>query len=154
METETRHVCAICGLEQTAAPWFLVASNEWQDRLRIIRCKNDLVAGDDFRFLCCPWHVEQLVVHWLATGSMDYPFARSLPTAARMRQESCESRNPENGARLLGELTVDRESLARLLRENPYAFAPMLEALVTMLQKDGASPSSSGEYTNELHLVS
>lgn len=146
--------CSICGEINTKyARWFLVAENQWENKLKILEWNNQLAAQSGVHLLCSPSHVQELVVHWMATGSVHHPFARGpLGGADRFIQMPCISSVTvvdTGGARTIGELVVHRESVIRVLRENPESFQSMLEALSGALQQfapsihppDGVSPA-------------
>src|SRR5256885_9879912 len=72
-------VCAICGEERLGgSTWFLVAEYRWDDKLKILHWSDYLVAYDGVEAACSTAHVRELVVHWMTTGSLRYPFARAL----------------------------------------------------------------------------
>jgi hypothetical protein len=61
-------LCAICGQDGPASqPRFLIAENNWEGKLTILQW-NEAMAIE---------HVEELVIHWMTTGRLDYPFART-----------------------------------------------------------------------------
>src|SRR5581483_1554477 len=110
----------------------------WQDRFSVMHWNEKLACDSDaFSHLCCVRHVEEIVVHWMTTGSLDYPFASTkLPQSKSTPALHLGAEAEMVTAEIVGELIVDRASLPRLLSENPYALAPMLEALVMALQED------------------
>ena len=70
------NVCTICGGQRTADDrWFLVTENHWEDKLKILRWTDRLATQVGIHRVCSPPHVRELVVHWMTTGSLDYPFA-------------------------------------------------------------------------------
>lgn len=144
--------CAICDEPQTATGrWFVIAENRWTDRLRVSRFEETRARQPGVYCVCCSDHVRELVVHWMATGRLDYPFAQ-VPKASsplgraeaflhRRREESRQiprrSETPEQALStdaLLGELAVHRESLTRVLRENPQALSAVLETLIREIE--------------------
>jgi hypothetical protein len=135
--------CAVCR-EPRAVPegWFQLVENRWTDRLRILRFQDALASQPTAYSACCPAHVRELVVHWMTIGRLDIPFAQ-VPSGTRRiqaeRSEPGESTRPESpfsSSSLLGELAVHRESLTRILRENPEALSPVLETLIQALESD------------------
>jgi hypothetical protein len=131
-------VCTICGQARTASDgWFLLLENRWTDRLKILGWSDGLARQPGVHHTCGPEHVQELVVHWMTTGSLEYPFAR-ISEAAEPPDERVTS-NEENfepdtgGLRILGELAVHRESLIRILEERPESLATVLEALLRAL---------------------
>ena len=69
----------------------------------------------------------------MATGSLNYPFARVPGERARREHPSGSLEADTRKCTVVGELAVHRESLSRLLEENPQALAGMLEALMSGL---------------------
>ena len=136
-------LCAICGEEKSAGDhWFLIAESRWQDKLKILHWDDRLAAQAGVYHACSPAHVQETVVHWMATGGLDYPFAR-LAAPKRRRSDLCRAlllaEQPEvdtSGATQIGELSVHRESMTRVLSENPYSLSTILEALLSALQRD------------------
>ena len=130
--------CRICQCEKAnGEQWFLVIGNYWEDRLRVLPWSERLAKGEGMHAACSPSHVQQLVAHWLATGSLAYPFAQSPASATPAIPLMGRVLRPEalvpDGRQALGELAVDRESLKRLLLENPESLVPVLDALVGAL---------------------
>ena len=76
----------------------------------------------------------------MATGGLDYPFAHvgavTAPSAPLPDKVFNQDFSPHAGSRVLGELAVHRESLRRLLMENPESLVPVLDALVSALYKN------------------
>ena len=140
MTPSTSH-CRICQCERHhGEQWFLLVANHWEDRLRISPWSERLSLGEGMHAACSPSHVQQLVAHWMATGSLDYPFAHVGAVAAPAARRSEKGFNQDfsvlAGSRVLGELAVHRESLRRLLMENPESLVPVLDALVSALYKN------------------
>lgn len=136
--------CAICGEKDHGQPgWFLVAESHWQDRLRILEWNDQLALQPGIRCACSALHVEQLVVHWMTAGSLDHPFA--LPPWEPKedgKPRPFASAAPDvdtNGGRLIGELAVHRESIVRILKDNPESLTAILEALISALRRETRS---------------
>lgn len=140
MKTEPERYCAIC-LEPRIQSngWFLLTENRWTDRLKILAWNDVLAAEPGVHAACGAEHVQQLVTHWMAMGTLDYPFAR-----AHSRNKGATRKNPAvaetggtepdtKGIKVLGELAVHRESLERVLSENPKSLASILMALISAL---------------------
>jgi len=76
MDNPKMQECAICGEGRSAEQvWFLVAESHWEDKLKVLEWQDELARR---RGIYAAWsgeHVEELVVHWMTTGSLDYPFA-------------------------------------------------------------------------------
>ena len=153
------HVCTICGGHRTAEDrWFLVTENTWEDKLKILRWHDDLAAKDGVHRVCSPPHARELVVHWMTTGSLDYPFARtSQPVLWNTRR--LESRLPEiqdleaKGMRI-GELAVHRESVGRALSENPQSLNVILDELLGVLRREAGEVASEVEAEDEILCAS
>lgn len=132
-------LCAICRQERSAdQARFLIAENPWEDKLTIMQWNDRLASRPGIQLACSIEHVEELVIHWMTTGRLDYPFARSALGAASWRQIPTPGRVDIRGARTIGELAVHRESLERLLMENPRSLQVVLDALLDALRQEGA----------------
>ena len=86
----------------------------------------------------------------MATGSLEYPFAQARPKRGRgfstRRGAPVEIAPPETetrGSRVLGELAVHRESLERILAENPEQLAGILKALLSALGEPAPAPAET-----------
>jgi hypothetical protein len=138
--------CRICQAERRDGEnWFLLIDNDWEDRLKILLWCDELEIPHQVYAACSPSHVQKLAAHWMATGSLEYPFGR---TAARLDHRFSafrESRPPNtrygdlSGIEELGELAVDRDSLHRLLLESPDSLVPVLDALISVLPSNSAT---------------
>jgi len=86
MTAAAERCCAICLEPRLGGDgWFLLIENRWTDRLKILGW-NDRLATEPGVFAACgAEHVQQLVIHWMAMGTLDYPFAR----AQRRRKKTC-----------------------------------------------------------------
>jgi hypothetical protein len=85
--------------------------------------------------------VQELVVHWMTTGSLDYPFATVglKPEKPRQRLGSFLPMIEEpdtRGARQIGELSVDRESVRRALKDDPESLQVILDELLNALERE------------------
>jgi hypothetical protein len=155
MQTRT---CSICG--EASAPtgrWFLVAENSWEDKLKILEWSERLAWNGGVHQACSVGHVQQLVVHWMTTGSLDYPFAqlRKVGRAARLRNHGHGISEFEHSARPIGELSVHRESMQRVLSENPHSLKTILDALLSALSREGTQNSPELELeSGDLQAVS
>ena len=134
--------CTICGEERSAGQvWFLVAECHWEDKLQVLEWQDQLAGRPGIYAACGADHVGELVVHWMTTGSLDYPFATVGRKPERRRQrlgaipptiEEPDTR----GARQIGELAVDRESVRRALKEDPEALRVILDELLHALERE------------------
>lgn len=135
------YACAICG-EANPDPtqWFLVTENHWKDQLKILEWNSLLASQYGIHMACCPSHVQELVVHWIATGSVNYPFAHTMPrnVPAQRCNDSAKLQPVINTkcVRTIGELTVHRESMRRVLSESPESLKSILDALCGALQRN------------------
>jgi len=154
MNQEKVVACVMCGeLASARDGWFLLAESQWQDRLKILHWNDRLAAQPGIRCACSANHVEQLVVHWMTAGSLDHPFAR-LPQEKRWPVKSryrLDSEVDTSAARMIGELAVDRESLERVLKENPQALSAILEALLSAMRREAVGDEAALE-SEELEL--
>jgi hypothetical protein len=129
------HVCTFCGREKTRATWFLIAENRWEDKLKILEWNDRVAWMNGVQEACCPAHALELVVHWMRTNSLSYPFER--PEASSRSQKPALRNEPDiSGVPQLGELYVDRESIHRVLDENPYSLTVILDELLFALQPE------------------
>lgn len=145
MHELTGNLCAICGGKRSAEDtWFLVAENCWEDKVTVLRWSVELADCEGVHLACSPEHVAELVVHWMTTGSLDYPFARAALGAATLRK--MRTNWPQKSdlntaqAKQIGELLVHRESIERVLNESPESLKPVLDALVAALRQEMAPP--------------
>src|SRR5579863_7470282 len=142
MEGPRMQECTICGEEKSAQQvWFLVAESHWEDKLKVLQWQDELARRRGIYAACSAGHVEELVVHWMTTGSLDYPFATvgHKPEKRRQRLGSIlpSMEEPDTrGARQIGELAVDRESVRRALREDPDSLRVILDELVHALERE------------------
>ena len=122
--------------------WFLLTENRWTDRLKVLGWSDRLVSQAGVYPACGAAHVQQLVVPWMAMGSLSHPFARvrsgcSGNPRKLLPEMPAEAQEPDTrGVKVVGELAVHRESLSRILIENPESLASILGALI------GAIPGS------------
>jgi hypothetical protein len=137
--------CRICQCEKAdEEQWFLLIANDWEDRLKVLSWSDGLSRGQGMHAACSPCHVQQLVAHWMATGSLDYPFARTVGRSMSAFPSSEELSEFDTSFHLgkshaLGELAVHRESLRQLLMGNPESLVPVLDALVSALYQGAIS---------------
>jgi hypothetical protein len=124
--------------------WFLVTESHWQDRLRVLQWQDEIAEREGMYGACCPAHVEELVIHWMTTGSLDFPFAttaspvklgRRVPLALLPVMAEPDTR----GARQIGELAVHRESMSRLLNDSPDSLQLILDELTRALLRESTN---------------
>jgi hypothetical protein len=137
------HACGICGEEQIGnEARFLVAENRWEDKLTILQWNKQMASRPGIQVACGVNHVEELVIHWMTTGSLDYPFARTaLGSRAWRRTVEPGGRLDLTGARQIGELAVHRESMERILAESPQSLRAILDGLLEALRRETVSSS-------------
>ena len=142
MNSPKMQECTICGEERRAGQvWFLVAESHWEDKLKVLEWQDELASRRGIYAACSASHVEELVVHWMTTGSLDYPFATVglKPEKPRQRLGSFLPTIEEpdtRSARQIGELSVDRESVRRALREDPESLQVILDELLNALERE------------------
>jgi hypothetical protein len=131
-------LCAICGEERSPnQPRFLLAENTWEDKLTILQWDAQIASRAGIQVACGIDHVEELVIHWMTTGRLDYPFARITMGAATWRHIATRgARIDISGGRQIGELAVHRESMERLLAENPQSLKMILDTLIDALRHE------------------
>lgn len=138
MNHSKTHLCAICGEERSPNQRrFLVAENAWEDKLTILQWNEQVASRPGIQVACSIGHVEELAIHWMTTGRLDYPFARTaLGVSGWQRLATPIGRIDVSGARQIGELAVHRESLERVLLENPQSLQVILDALLDALRQE------------------
>lgn len=162
MSNPKTYECAICKERKNGAqPWFLIADNRWQDKLRILQWHERLAAQPGICHACTAEHVQELVVHWMTTGSLDYPFAQ-VPSRGRsgngkrapvIARQTAEDREIDIfGARPIGELSVHRESMQRVLGEHPHSLTAILEALLSALRYPSPACKPEAESRGEIFM--
>jgi len=134
-------VCTICGEEKSEGQvWFLVAESHWEDKLKILRWQDELADRKGIHCACSPAHVQELVTHWMASGDVDFLLPHSATINDLLRRPSSAlpvvAEPDTRGAREIGELAVDRESLGRALNENPDSLLIILDELRDALERE------------------
>ena len=142
MQETPRQVCTVCGEQRMSGQvWFLLAETPWEDKLRILHWQDQLANREGIHRACSPAHVQELVTHWMTMGTLDFPFADSGPTlASRRRLASVPMVEvPDTqGVRQVGEIVVHRESVSRVLEENPDSLQTILDELSDALERETA----------------
>jgi hypothetical protein len=137
-----RNRCTICGERKKkngeCQVWFLMTQNQAEDTLNIWRWNQPMAGRASVHSLCSPRHVRELAVHWMTTGCLHYPFANGpRPMPGRRVEASSATLVEAIATHLLyhlGELTVERGSLARVLQENPMSLNILLDELMAALE--------------------
>lgn len=131
--------CAICGRQRISeSGWFLLTESRWQDKVTILQWHDQLASQTGVQRVCGASHAQELVVHWMTTGDLDYPFARTKPSSLRDRARvpSGAREIDTRGVCRIGELAIHRESIHRILRESPHSLTAILDALLSALERN------------------
>jgi hypothetical protein len=138
--------CTIClTTRKEKQEWFLLVENCWTDRLKILGWQEELASESACHAACCVAHVQLLVVHWMTTGTLAYPFARtescadSLTSPHPIHLSALREEPDTRDAEVLGELAVHRESIDRILVESPASLGAILSALQDALPEQDRS---------------
>lgn len=150
--------CTVCGDERrNSNRWFLLVENRREDKIKILQWNDRLAAQAGIHRACSAAHVQELVVHWMTTGSLDYPFAEvafSRRPRRRWSDTAPPAQNVEGpGARPVGELAVHRESVKRVLHDSPHSLNTILEALLRALDRENAVEPRPDPSSEELSLA-
>lgn len=142
MQEMTVPICTVCGEARLAGQvWFLLAESPWEDKLRILHWQDRLARREGIHRACSPAHVQELVTHWMTMGTLDYPFADAGLTAPPWRNLASVPvvEEPDtSGVRQVGEISVHRESVSRVLEENPDSLQIILDELSDALERETA----------------
>jgi len=157
MKDASLQLCTVCGEQKsTGQVWFLVAESHWEDKLAILHWEDEISYRKGMHRACCPAHVEELVVHWMTTGSLDFPFAIAEERLQRMPGSSLPVvlEADTRGARQIGELSVHRESMDRVLRESPDSLQIILDELSDALKREAVGAAARLEATTGMSVGS
>jgi hypothetical protein len=129
-----RSPCCVCGLDTFRhAGWFLVVENRWLDRLKILSWHSSLATQKDIKSVCCRQHLKTLIAHWLTQASLRLPPAKDAPLPAGSDGHLVDSTlGLDAVGRLVGELSVHRESFSRVWSGSPAALEAILDALISI----------------------
>jgi hypothetical protein len=145
--------CAICGRQRNDGNrWFLLTESRWQDKVTILQWHDQVGAQAGVQSVCSAAHVQELVVHWMTTGGLDYPFARTREVPQNKGNGTllyARDFVDTKGAQPIGELAIHRESIQRILRESPHSLTAILDALLGALQRDEPSAEAPIEMETE-----
>jgi hypothetical protein len=136
MKPAAKYHCEVCGAPKKGEDWFLVTEDPGQDTLQILKWNIRLAEQEGMRHLCTSAHVEELVSHWMMTGSLDYGWSQPV------YDQSSRSVDRLDGSFRLGELMLDRASFAAL-GERPDMLSSILEAI------DGALQAAASKYSDD-----
>ncbi len=151
MKDRTTHSCSVCGQNTSAGqPRFLLAENVWEDKLKILQWDEQLAREYGVRRACSAAHVRDLVVAWMATGTLSHPFAKNTaPQTPRHASGTTRSARREvdtSKGRQIGELSVDRESVHQILLEQPKSLKCILDAITVSLQQESRMEAAAGQW--------
>ncbi|HZR56244.1 MAG TPA: hypothetical protein VFA74_05190 [Terriglobales bacterium] len=158
MNQTPTHACTICGAERMAeADWFLITESRWEDRVKVLGWNDQLAMKPSIHTACSPNHVRELVVHWMTTGSLDYPFATVVVPFPESVQghKLLQQRNDIVMANVhqIGELAVHRESLHRVLNDNPQSLNVILDELLYAVRREWKNGTVNYEEENRMVCV-
>lgn len=127
-------VCSICGNRKNQGEsWFLVTSSESEERLNIWSYENPPQHKEITRAVCGPKHARELVMHWMTTGCLEYPFGSSRERAGR----GCSlASDVDRRIHSLCEIAVERTGILRAQRENPLALNTILDEMMLVLEPE------------------
>jgi len=147
--------CTICGKEKEVdQTWFLITESCREEKLNIWKWNELPMAGrPTVHSLCSPRHVRKLIVHWMTTGCLHYPFADAYPTLRSFRRKSASNtevrEDHTTAAYQLGEIQVDREAIVRTLCENALSLNVILDQLMMALE-DVHTENSGADFDDAL----
>ncbi len=148
------HFCTVCGREKTRDSWLLIGENRWMDKLTIFQWDELLASKAGIYAVCGADHASELIVHWMKTSSLKYPFPAIQTVARPLCGEIPRLTTVDRGvdrACQLGELSVHRQSIAEILKENPQFFATVADELMRGLARE---ESESQEPADDMALAS
>lgn len=129
-----RPCCSVCGLDTLRHKgWFLLIENRWFDRLKILSWHASLASQANMKSICCRQHLKTIIAHWLMQASLRLPpqFTPPLPIGSDMSVVDADL-SPDSVGRLVGELSVHRESFSRVWSGSPAALEYILDALINI----------------------
>ena len=155
--------CSVCGFVTFRHEgWFLVVENRWLDHLKILTWHSSLAAQKDIKSACCRAHLKTLIAHWLEQASLRLiPLADTLPMPITSDSAYTDvDLTSHSVGRLLGELSVHRESFSRVWTGSPASLECILDALIPLPDPDPSpalkfslfGPSSEPTHGLPLHL--
>ena len=127
----TRFPCAVCGIETNQhAGWLLVAENRWLDRLRILSWHPVLASQKDLLGVCGKQHLKTLIAHWLTEANLELQGNGYRVTPITSERQPETELGPLSAGRLVGELSVHRQSFSRAWTGSAETLESILNALV------------------------
>ena len=125
--------CSVCGVVTFRHDgWLLLVENRWLDHLKILTWHSALATRKEIKSACCREHLKTLVAHWL-DHSNSRPLFRADTLAMPITSDPAQTEldlDPRYAGRLVGELSVHRESFSRVWTGSPEALECILEALI------------------------
>jgi hypothetical protein len=132
LEASTR--CVICGHRKAANEiWFSVTEDCELDRVIVWLWTRRFSRDPRSHPVCSHGHARELIVHWMATGCLHYPFATDPRPSQRLVSSAGACSATAEWGQWLAELSVDRGSVQRILAENPYSLNLIFEELMIAL---------------------
>ena len=131
LDLTVRFTCAVCGMEtRRHSGWFLVAENTWLDRIKILSWHPVLARQAAMQSVCCEQHLKKLLLHWLTYANLHF-LAAGCPASSPASSANLEDDSDIlSVGRLMGELSVHRESLSHVWTGSPATLDCILSALV------------------------
>jgi hypothetical protein len=114
-----------------------MVESRWQDKVKILQWHDELAWQAGIHRVCGAAHAQELVVHWMTTGSLNYPFALTRSDREPKSRRLTPKLPPDVDTRAgnqIGELAIHRESIQRILLESPHSLTAILDALLSALQ--------------------
>ena len=158
--------CSVCGrVAFYHDGWFLLIENRWLDRLKILTWQYGLARQSDVKRACCRQHLKALIAHWLDQASLRLPPQpdntpmplAGTPASTRLDRDF----DSHCAARLVGELSVHRETFSKSWSGSPATLESILDALIPVTADphptefqlfDAGSKSSPGPISSGLAL--
>jgi hypothetical protein len=157
MADQAIYLCAVCGTKKSEDEvWFLVSENRWEDQLSILHWHEEIAGQPHVRGACSSAHMQELVVRWITRGSLDHPAAklsRQRDPIEANSDSSPQTSKPVPPQRIIAEIAVHRESLARALDTNLLCLAAMLDELWDALNHEKTDPVRRAELNHENMLA-
>ena len=127
-----RPPCSVCGLDTVRHDgWFLLVENRWFDRLKILTWHPSLASQHGFTSACGREHLRILIGFWLEQASLGLARQASEPLPITSNAAAGDvNLGPEASGRVIGELSVFRESFSRVWTGSPETLEAIVDALV------------------------
>jgi hypothetical protein len=137
-----RFSCVVCGLEaKRHVGWLLVAENRWLDSLKILSWHPLLAQQASMQSVCGKSHLKTLLTHWLTHANLQFLATGSVPWTLCGDPGPSETDSvPLSVGKLVGELSVHRESLSRVWTGSREALEGILDALTDGMETEPRTP--------------